>query len=72
MMNRRGPRTDPWGTPVVTGEGFEVKDLSCTKNSGEFNLYGNDQLFVLNIVFCNAGGSTGIKKSTQVVHYTSV
>ena len=29
MMNRRGPRTDPWGTPVVTGEGFEVKDLSC-------------------------------------------
>ena len=30
MMNRRGPRTDPWGTPVVTGEGFEVKDLSCT------------------------------------------
>ena len=28
MMNRRGLRTDPWGTPVVTGEGFEVKDLS--------------------------------------------
>ena len=27
-MKRRGPRTEPWGTPVVTGEGSEEKDLS--------------------------------------------
>ena len=28
MIKSRGPRTEPWGTPVVTGEGWEVKDLS--------------------------------------------
>ena len=25
-MKRRGPRTEPWGTPVVTGDGWELKD----------------------------------------------
>ena len=24
MVNRRGPRTDPWNTPVVIGRGFET------------------------------------------------
>ena len=27
-MKRGGTRTEPWGTPVVTGEGSDLKDLS--------------------------------------------
>ncbi len=27
-MNRRGPWTDPWGTPIVTGNGWDLKILS--------------------------------------------
>lgn len=28
-MKRKGPRTEPWGTPVVTEEGWALKDLYC-------------------------------------------
>lgn len=31
MINRRGPGTEPWGTPDVTGNGCEVNDFNTLR-----------------------------------------
>lgn len=32
-MKRWGPRTEPWGTPEVTGEGLDVRGVELDKTS---------------------------------------
>lgn len=38
-MNRRWPRTQPWGTPVVTGEALGIELLDLGKVSTALVVY---------------------------------
>ena len=41
MIKGRGPRIKPWGTPVVTEEGWEVKDFRPRPHRGDFLVKGH-------------------------------
>src|SRR5215469_7649781 len=38
-INRMGPRTDPWGTPLVTSDQFEYSPFMTTRYGLSFNQF---------------------------------
>ena len=50
MLVCRGPRTVPWGTPVVTEEGWEVKDFSLMNNKLQNRDSGGVEFTLLSII----------------------